>query len=225
MLVPLAGLNHLALTTITIPRPLNELIGCKDTFYIANGFTDKEIADRVKLYQDSMENIGHTDVFNISVERIAPIKGLLYDSLAIGEFLSMFAKSCSLTYSFLGLDKMKVGATNLKHFSNKENGELSITFYNPAEKLAEGYFLKDATGEDIIPKDGSTLLPFDYYFEIKLWKWIVREGIRIKSYYIEDYYHLNSNIGIEWDSDSESHQAFSVQFTKLDVGGITPPHL
>ena len=223
MLVPLAGLAYLALNTATLPRPLNSLLSCDDTFYIANGFTDKEINDRVKLFKESIENIGHADVFNISIERIAPVKGLLYDSLGVGEFLSMFAKSCSLTYPFLGVDKMKVGATELKHFSNKESGELSVTFYNPSEKLAEGYFLKDATGEDIIPKDGSTLLPFDYYFEIKLWKWIVREGVRLKSYYIDGFYHVNSNIGIEWDSDDESHQTFSVQFTKMNVGGISPP--
>lgn len=220
MLIPIAGILWQGLEYASVPLPLKELRECDNTNYIKNGFTDDEMRKRFDLYQQSVENISHTDVYNVKIERIKPIKGLLGDSLAVGNFLSMWVKSVNLALPYMGRENVKTGAKKVSHFTNEESGELEIEFYNPSEALAEYYFLKDKDGNNIQPKDGTVLLPLEYYFKVEVYKWVIREGFRTKSYYVNGYYQVAGNLSFNFESESEELQTFSITLSSLKTGGV-----
>ena len=217
MLLPLAGIEYLARHLATIPFLIKD-----SCFFVDNGYKLDEMNARVELFNKSIENIGLSNRFQLMITRVAPKEGLVYDSRAIGAFISMFATQATINKAFLSTEEREVGSTHIRHFSKQEVGDIEFTFMNPVRNVATEYFLK-ADGEYIAPKDGTTLLPFDYYFKIELFTWVVEEGFRSKSHYIDGLYHLSSNISFEFDTSSEELQTFSVNFEKMKVGGITPP--
>jgi len=220
MLVPLAGMSYIGFNFGTIPLPINLIKDCEQTFFINNGLTNDEMEKRISLFTQSVENISKSNTFFIEILRQKPELGGLFSGTAVAGFLSMFATEVEINMPYYGTESVNAGTKSIKHFMKKESGDISVTFMNPSENLARAYFLKDKDGENVTPDDGTALLPTEYYFKIQMWKWVVREGIRAKSFYIDDYFHVNSNIGINFDSNSEELQTFSVAFTKMSTGGI-----
>jgi hypothetical protein len=220
MIIPLAGGAYLLENLATLPLPIDRIQSCDSTFFINNGFTDDEMSRRIGHIQESVENVSRSNVFLVEIERIKPEGGWLWDSVAVGGFLSMFAVSATVNMDFYGLGEAKAGTGNIKHFDKKESGDIEISFFSPTQNLAKAYFFEDSDSNPIIPTDGTALLATEYYFKIKVWKWAITEGVRTKAWYVDDYYHVNSNISIGFDANSEELQTFSITFKKMDTGGI-----
>ena len=218
VLLPLAGLTHIGYNFGMIPLPLRQIQDCETPSFVMDGFTNEEMMKRVKLFQESVYNISKSNIFFIDIVRKKPEPTGLLDNVATGAFLSMNATTVDINKPYLGNDSVQAGTISLKHLTKRENGGLEVTFRNPTENIAEAYFLRDSDGKKISPDDGSALMPTQYYFWIEVWKWVIREGVRTKTWYARGMYHVDGNLNWNFDTENKELQTFSVSFTRMSTG-------
>jgi len=100
--------------------------------------------------------------YKIFISREAPSY-----SMKASEKISKMIKSVSLVHDVVASEETIIGSAYLNLLIQRQSGEITIGFTEDDDSNVLKFLTKNG-GEPIYPTDGTFLLPYDYYFRIKL---------------------------------------------------------
>ena len=121
----------------------------------------KAYLDHIKNAQSVKSHAQWSDQFWVEVTMITPTKKEMIDPHEIESF--------SITYNGLEAENVPMGSGYMNIFGNMSPLKLDVVFEERAkyENLYR-YFFTDDKNSEIIPSDGTYLLPNEWKFEIKI---------------------------------------------------------
>lgn len=161
--------------------------------------TKVNVKEQHILFQDAK----FLNQYGIEISRVAPS---FDNSKAID--ISKMVKRVSIVHDHLAPEEIQIGSAYLNLLLNRQVGELSVSFIED-KKANVHKFLKMHGGEDIIPTNGTYLLPYEYYFNIKIIHY--KDGVNLLS----DDYILTANFSHEYQAGEAEFQQIEATFCKI----------
>lgn len=170
-----------------------------DTCKVENlAYTPDEIESIIQDEIANFNDLQDSTMFVLDIQRINPT----YDFIK-AKNISLMAKSVEVTSNGYSYERIGIGSSFENIIDEIQQGNISISFH----EFKQGYvmdFLTKYDGEDIIPKDGTVLLPYDYYFKIKVSVLENINGVRKTRTIVDDFYYLDNAPTLSFERDSES---------------------
>jgi len=116
--------------------------------------------------QERLNLAQFSNQFKVEIKRVKPIytsSGFLNDN----DF-SDFITKVDMQIGNTSYEDLIIGATHISTFSDFEPFSLSLSMIDFRDSEVLKFLTKDNNNKDILPKDGTYLLPYDYYFNIKV---------------------------------------------------------
>ena len=166
--------------------------------------------------------------FKVSIYRAAPT----FDtetSMKITETL----QEVSIVHDGMETQTSQTGNAILTTYGTKQAGEITITFLETDLLDVFNFLTLDASGKQIIPSDGTSLLPLDFYFHIEVTHkskdmqetllgsaidFIMNGNDVVKS--VTGDYLLSGNITHAYKVGEPEFQTIQAQFKKIKTWGI-----
>ena len=170
------------------------------------------VADFKKHLEDTHQAISTVqwqDQYELQINMVKPAQKKVIPTPLIKNF--------SLKLLGLEIESSPIGTSQIRRYSNGSSNNLDITFYNPIEidkKIIldedniQDYFFTNKN-KNIIPGDGTFLLPTEFYFYIKCFalnaKWEKKE-------LASGYFMLDGGSDVDFGSDTSTMQEFTLSF-------------
>ncbi|SFV56108.1 hypothetical protein MNB_SUP05-5-910 [hydrothermal vent metagenome] len=117
----------------------------------------KDYYDHIKASDLIVENAQWQDQFKMVIMREQP------DSLSLNPLL---IKSFTLQYDGFTVDTSKVGSAYVNQITGIEPLSISVVFREQTSNEITNFLINKKDGTPIMPRDGTYLLPYEYYFSI-----------------------------------------------------------
>lgn len=160
----------------------------------------------IKEAQDVKSHAQWTDQFLVEVYMMKPEPRKKLDSNLINSF--------SLTYDGLDAENLPFGSGSINIFGDMTPLKLDIVFEEEAtwENLYK-YFFLDNTYEPIIPRDGTYLLPKDWYFEITVHS--MDASWKYKQLYKNDFI-IDGGLQKDFNTEGGQMQEITLSFVPIN---------
>jgi len=113
------------------------------------------------IYSYLLENANRANQFGIIISRVEP-KFSITESLAI----SKLVQNISFINDGYQYEEIKIGSAYMNVVQELQSGEIAVTFTEGQNAEVLKFLTKKEDGSNILPSDGTYLLPYEYYFKI-----------------------------------------------------------
>jgi len=160
----------------------------------------------IKEAQDAKSHAQWTDQFLVEVAMIMPEPKNMLNQHLISSF--------SITYDGLDTENLPFGSGSINIFGDMTPLKLDIVFEEEAtwENLYK-YFFLDNTYEPIIPRDGTYLLPKDWYFEISIYS--MDASWKYKQLYTNDFI-IDGGLQKDFNTEGGQIQEITLSFVPIN---------
>jgi hypothetical protein len=167
--------------------------------------------EHIQKTHEAISQAQWSDQYELQIKMIAPSTKQLIPIELI--------KSYSFKYKAFNTEKISIGTKSVRYFNEVTSQGIDIVFYNiislENQKLLQhentiDYFLKDDRNKNILPSDGSYLLPDEFYFYIEAYQ---LDASWNKKLIGKGNFLLDSELNQDFTSDGGSMQELTLTFS------------
>ena len=175
----------------------------------------------IGVYQYLLEYANRSNQFGIFINRVEP----KYDFLKAVSISSM-VQGVSFINDSLQYEEVQMGSSYINIVQELQSGEIALTLTENQDAEVFKFLTLKEDGSSIIPKDGTFLLPYEYYFQIS----IVHHFNRVDNLLLNvlsggdlsplkvlasGFYKLDGNLEYSYEAGEDKIQAIQAKFKPM----------
>jgi len=170
----------------------------------------KDFQEHITKSKQTLNEVQWTDQYEFKIRMVEPDSKETIPPELI--------KSYSFKHKLFNTERVAIGTKSIKYFNEATLGGIDVVLYNhisledkkilDCENLID-YFLKDKHNKDIIPKDGSYLLPDEYYFYIETYQLDAKWNKKLVG---KGEYLIDSELQQDFTSEGGEFQEITLSF-------------